>query len=398
MCRVLDPETTQPSRGGPRGSNGTQKLPQEFGAQPKTNRASNMTESLNISSPSPPHGDIEFDVVRYYHRILEKDENLAVPIAAVQCLSECVAKSTASTMQELIGTLYVAIDSLKQATSNLISLTAGCDLFLRFLMTHQSPDVVSFADHKHSLVNQALKYVAESRSTCVEKVASSAARFIEDGSTIMVHGYSRVVLHTLIKAYSPSEKPRKRFQVFVTESRPSGLGLKTHAILEQFGIPCVVLLDSAVAYTMAKVDLVLVGAEAVLEDGGLINYIGCYQMAIAAKAHHKPFYALTESYKFLRLFPLSQYDVPTKQPTLQFPSSKVTTNQIGRSQTAPSLPGSTIQSQSFIPAKLTLGQIAANNPTLDYTTPDLITLVISDSGILTPPGVAEVLLSIFGGE
>ncbi|KAH9450848.1 hypothetical protein Pst134EA_017442 [Puccinia striiformis f. sp. tritici] len=357
-----------------------------------------MTESLNISSPSPPHGDIEFDVVRYYHRILEKDENLAVPIAAVQCLSECVAKSTASTMQELIGTLYVAIDSLKQATSNLISLTAGCDLFLRFLMTHQSPDVVSFADHKHSLVNQALKYVAESRSTCVEKVASSAARFIEDGSTIMVHGYSRVVLHTLIKAYSPSEKPRKRFQVFVTESRPSGLGLKTHAILEQFGIPCVVLLDSAVAYTMAKVDLVLVGAEAVLEDGGLINYIGCYQMAIAAKAHHKPFYALTESYKFLRLFPLSQYDVPTKQPTLQFPSSKVTTNQIGRSQTAPSLPGSTIQSQSFIPAKLTLGQIAANNPTLDYTTPDLITLVISDSGILTPPGVAEVLLSIFGGE
>lgn len=34
-------------------------------------------------------------------------------------------------MQELIGTLYVAIDLLKQATSNLISLTAGCDLFLR---------------------------------------------------------------------------------------------------------------------------------------------------------------------------------------------------------------------------------------------------------------------------
>ncbi|KAA1131019.1 translation initiation factor eIF-2B subunit alpha, variant 2 [Puccinia graminis f. sp. tritici] len=164
-------------------------------------------------------------------------------------------------------------------------------------MTHQSPDLlVSFVDHKHSLVNQALKYVAESRSNCVEKVASSAARFIEDGSTIMVHGYSRVVLHTLLRAYSPSEKPRKRFQVFVTESRPSGLGLKTHAILEQFGIPCVVVLDSAVAYAMAKVDLVLVGAEAVLEDGGLINYIGCYQMAIAAKAHHKPFYALTERY------------------------------------------------------------------------------------------------------
>ncbi|PLW14558.1 hypothetical protein PCASD_02256 [Puccinia coronata f. sp. avenae] len=356
-----------------------------------------MAGMFNVVSSSPSHGDSEFDVVEYYHGILEKDENLAVPIAAVQCLSECVSKSTASTMQELIGTLYVAIDLLKQATSNLISLTAGCDLFLRFLMTHQSGDLVSFGDHKHSLVTKAHKYVTESRANCVDKVASSAAKFIEDGSTIMVHGYSRVVLHTLLRAYSPSEKPRKRFQVFVTESRPSGLGLKTHAILEQYGIPCVVLLDSAVAYAMAKVDLVLVGAEAVLEDGGLINYIGCYQMAIAAKAHHKPFYALTESYKFLRLFPLSQYDVPTKQPTLQFPSNQVSKS-IVASDSGSNLPGSMIQSHSSVSAKVTLEQIAGNNPTLDYTTPDLITLVISDSGILTPPGVAEVLLSIFGGE
>jgi translation initiation factor eIF-2B subunit alpha len=106
---------------------------------------------------------------------------------------------------------------------------------------------------------------------------------------------------------------------------------------------------------------------------------------------------LHNSYKFLRLFPLSQYDVPTKQPTLQFPSSKVTKS-TGVSENTPNLPGSLVHGHSSISAKLTLDQIAKNNPSLDYTTPDLITLVISDSGILTPPGVAEVLLSIFGGE
>lgn len=53
---------------------------------------------------------------------------------------------------------------------------------------------------------------------------------------------------------------------------------------------------------------------------------------------------------------------------------------------------------SSITSKLTVEEVAKNNPTLDYTTPDLITLVISDSGILTPPGVADVLLSVFGGE
>lgn len=39
--------------------------------------------------------------------------------------------------------------------------------------------------------------------------------------------------------------------------------------------------------------------------------IGTYQIAVLAKSVKKPFYALAESYKFVRLFPLNQYDLPT---------------------------------------------------------------------------------------
>ena len=56
------------------------------------------------------------------------------------------------------------------------------------------------------------------------------------------------------------------------------------------------VLDSAVAYVMDKVDFVLVGSEAVVESGGLINAVGSNQMAIIAKAENKPFYALAERY------------------------------------------------------------------------------------------------------
>ncbi len=45
---------------------------------------------------------------------------------------------------------------------------------------------------------------------------------------------------------------------------------------------------------MDKVDLVLVGSEAVVESGGLINAVGSYQVAIIAKAANKPLYALAE--------------------------------------------------------------------------------------------------------
>lgn len=59
-------------------------------------------------------------------------------------------------------------------------------------------------------------------------------------------------------------------------------------------MPSTVILDSAVAYVMDKVDFVLVGSEAVVESGGLINAVGSSQIAIIAKAANKPFYALAE--------------------------------------------------------------------------------------------------------
>lgn len=58
------------------------------------------------------------------------------------------------------------------------------------------------------------------------------------------------------------------WQVYVTEARPRSLGNKTYEALTAAGIPCAVVLDSAVAYVMEKVDVVLVGSEAIVESGG----------------------------------------------------------------------------------------------------------------------------------
>ena len=46
-----------------------------------------------------------------------------------------------------------------------------------------------------------------------------------------------------------------------------------------------------------SVDLVLVGAEGVVENGGVINKLGTYAAALAAHAHNTPFYVAAESYK-----------------------------------------------------------------------------------------------------
>ncbi|KAF5365752.1 hypothetical protein D9758_003304 [Tetrapyrgos nigripes] len=285
-----------------------------------------------------------FEIFEAYQRLL-KNEQLSTPLVAILALTEMIEQSRAGTMFQLVKELKDGAGELNSKSPNSISLNAGCELFIEFitLFPHAS---ASFEDLKKELIRQGRQY-AEEALTYRAKIAELAFDFIKDDSVILTHSYSRVVMQTLLMAHK-----RKRISVFVTEARPRGLGIKTAEELQAVGIPCSVVLDSAVAYAIEKVDFVLVGSEAVVESGGLINAVGSNQMAIIAKAANKPFYALAESYKFHRLFPLSQYDLPTQKTHLL-------------SFTQPRQPGTNpTDSES---AKITQEQIAQNNPDVDYT-------------------------------
>lgn len=81
--------------------------------------------------------------------------------------------------------------------------------------------------------------------------------------------------------------------------------------LDQIGVPTILISDCAVAHYMAQeVDMVFVGADMVVENGGIVNKIGTYQISIIAHSFKKPFYVAAESYTFTRFFPLNQQDLP----------------------------------------------------------------------------------------
>ncbi|KAI9064343.1 nagb/rpia/CoA transferase-like protein [Trametes sanguinea] len=337
----------------------------------------------------------DFDIYATFQQFLQ-DDQISPPLAAILSLAEAIVKSNAGTMFELVQALNDSAEELKRRSPNPISLNAGCELFIAFvtLFPHESDN---FAELKKELEQQGRKYAAEAISFR-DKIAELTLGFIKDDSVILTHSYSRVVLKALLHAHKT-----KRISVYVTESRPRGLGLKTYEALTAAGIPCTVVLDSAVAYVMDRVDFVLVGSEAVVESGGLINYVGSNQMAIIARAANKPFYALAESYKFHRLFPLSQYDLPTHNPNiLSFPTPTArSAGQDSASTTAASEASeksSANKGTSSSPTEraMTQEQIA-KNPGVDYTRPDLISLVFSDVGILTPEGVSQYLVGMFAG-
>lgn len=101
-----------------------------------------------------------------------------------------------------------------------------------------------------------------------------------------------------------------------------------------------------------------------MESGGVINRIGTYTMALCAKEMNKPFYVLTESFKFSRLYPLNQRDLPDNY---KYPIK------------------SSRKDESF--HKL--------HPLVDYTAPLLITLIFTDLGILTPSAVSDELIKLY---
>lgn len=209
-------------------------------------------------------------------------------------------------------------------------------------------DLPDFQHCKNHLISRGEHFSSMSLKSR-QKISEFGDQFIQDNSVILVHGRSRVVLGILAQAV----KKGKIFSVIVTEGRPCEDGEFVSKELNKLGIPVSSVLDAAVAAKIHQVDFILFGAEAVVESGGVINSIGTYQISIVAKSLNKPVYVAVESYKFARLFPLTQTDIPQ---VIQ-------------------------RKDSEIPC--------------DYTPPKYITLLFTDLGILTPSAVSDELIKLY---
>lgn len=212
-------------------------------------------------------------------------------------------------------------------------------------------------------------------------IAEIGHSFVQDGHTVLIHGYSRVVVTLLLKAAESG----KQFRVIVTEGRPSLDGAGVASIFIAAGIPTTLVLDCNIAMCMNsvdyKVDLCLVGAEGVIENGGIVNKLGTYQLAIIAKAHQVPFYVAVESYKFARDYPLTTRDIQD----MLFADSK-------RRHEADIRELEAVRSRAASNAHGT-ASVAVYTPTvIDFTPAEYITLLFTDLGVLTPAAISDELI------
>ncbi|KFY74207.1 hypothetical protein V499_05751 [Pseudogymnoascus sp. VKM F-103] len=245
-----------------------------------------------------------------------------MPVAAIEALIQLLQHSHSTTVFETLDLLAAQSKLLQSRVRNPIGLSAGTDLFQRYMISSlRASGERSFDAVRAHLLANGRVFVSRAKAAR-ERIAGHAGGLVRDGCTVLTHGGSRVVSAVLARAAEAGKGGGTvRFKViYVDSGNGAGAGESRDIVrkLRAKGVPVAVIGEGAVGYAMGMVDLVIVGAEGVVENGGVISRMGTYQIGVLARAAGKPFYVVSETHKFVRLYPLGQYDLPIVQRVVEF--------------------------------------------------------------------------------
>jgi len=215
------------------------------------------------------------------------------------------------------------------------------------------------------LKNEAIAIHKSDIKTCRE-IGEHGAQLIKEGSGVLTlcnagalaTGGIGTALAPMYVAWSKGV----RFSAFSSETRPLLQGARiTCWELNKFGVDTTVIADSVSSYLMSlgKVDVVIVGADRVANNGDAANKIGTSSLAINAKHYGVPFYIAC---------PYSTIDINSKN------RGDIEVEERGSEELI------YIKGQQIAPK-----DIKVFNPAFDVTDNSLIAGFITEKGIIRPP-------------
>ena len=159
----------------------------------------------------------------------------------------------------------------------------------------------------------------------------------------------------------------KNVSVVACETRPYLQGARLTAWeCVQEGIPVTLVTDNMAGHLMSRgeIDLVVVGADRIAANGDAANKIGTYMVATLARRHGLPFYVAAPTSTFDRSLPDG-----SAIPIEERPAEEV----LG------------YRGERWAPEG-----VRVRNPAFDVTPAELITAIVTEKGVASPPGAATV--------
>jgi ribose 1,5-bisphosphate isomerase len=162
--------------------------------------------------------------------------------------------------------------------------------YVEWSLKHRDWTPSGFSD----LVQEASDEFVEVFKGARKKITEVGTKRIANGFRVLTHCHSSAVSEILRMARANGID----FELFLTETRPRYQGRITAREMVEDGIDATMLVDSAVRTFLNRVDIVLVGSDAITSEGNVINKIGTSLIALAAQEARTPFYVATELFKF----------------------------------------------------------------------------------------------------
>ncbi|KAK4271154.1 hypothetical protein QN277_019889 [Acacia crassicarpa] len=227
---------------------------------------------------------------------------------------------------------------------------------------------------KHDVI-EAVNDLIQDISTCHEQIAEQAVEHIHHNEVILTLGSSRTVLEFLCAA----KEKKRSFRVFVVEGAPRYQGHVLAKDLAARGLQATVITDSAVFAMISRVNMVIVGAHAVMANGGVIAPVGLNMVALAAQRHAVPFVVLAGSHKLCPLYP---HNPEVLLNELRSPSELLDFGEF--SDCLDSASGA--------------GSLHVVNPAFDYVPPKLVSLFITDTGGHNPSYMYRLIADYYSAD
>lgn len=172
--------------------------------------------------------------------------------------------------------------------------------------THQISEVLGAAAHV-ILAERARDWDARARARRQDLIVRGQAA-LESCSAPLIFDFSSTVAD-LVRALVVG---RGIHHVVIPESRAIDGGRRYMAVLSDLRVRMLFLPDAALEYAVSQSDAVLLGAESVSLDGGVVNTVGSTAAARAAQAHGVPVYGAADLFKVGRTLAADLADPPLR--------------------------------------------------------------------------------------
>ena len=283
----------------------------------------------------------------------------AIGVAAAMGLALCANNSTCTNKAKMMEELQIAYNVLLKTRPTAVNLKWGLDRVLEEAKKYDDVEDIK----KHTIL-QAIKMSHDDVKTN-KMLGQFGSDLINEGEVVMTHcnagALATVSYGTALGVIRSVMESGKKISVIATETRPVMQGSRLTAFeLVHDGIDVSLIPDTAVGYLMSNkmVDKVVVGADRILKSGHVFNKIGTYQVALLSKAHNIPFYVAA---------PLSTFDMDNEEKDIDIEERSVEeVVKIGEKRIAPA-------------------GVRIFNPAFDVTSPELITGIITEKGVIYPP-------------